>query len=144
MDSLLARDVNRRILPLEFRNRYEVLDDIWIHRVGLPRPPSRGRSAVWRPQAGETLRPAGWAVCWGRLIQPAAQPPSFRKGRDGRKFVRPLLEVRFPEPLTTLPLTANQLGIAITQARHKLGLHHPAHPIKKIRYLSSACRPMSG
>jgi hypothetical protein len=99
---------------LGFRNRYGVLDDSWLHRFGLPRPPSRGRSAVRRQQAGETLRPAGWAVCWGGLIQHTGQPPPFRKGRNGVKFVRHCLGVRSRKPLPLLRLTATRTGCLMT------------------------------
>jgi hypothetical protein len=50
-------------------------------------------------------------------------------------------EVRFREPVITLQLTANRFGIIPNQARHQLGHNHPAHSLRKTRYLSSACWP---
>jgi hypothetical protein len=126
---------------LGFRNRYGVLDDSWLHRFGLPRPPSRGRSAVRRQQAGETLRPAGWAVCWGGLIQHTGQPPPFRKGRNGVKFVRHCLGVRSRKPLPLLRLTATRSVLPTPQLGTGSVLVTGLLHLEKTRYLSSTYCP---
>jgi hypothetical protein len=52
-------------------------------------------------------------------------PYSIQCGHTARQSP----EVRFQKPVTALQLTANRFGITTNQARHKLGLGHPALPV---------------